>query len=179
MPSRVVRRLIWSLGGLAGVALVALSFALSVQVAFHGRASADAPVAAQAPPGHPHRIPFELGAVEFYDGDEIAISEVWGSKPLFEVGGTYVVRGRYTLRSASTAKILFGLTVSKGSGAAPIPKGSEVAVPKGQGSFELSRPLAAEGTLHLTFYGSDGHPVGGVYFGSGQWLLKQKHWRYR
>jgi hypothetical protein len=97
-----------------------------------------------------------------------------------KVGGSYVIRGRYTLQSLPEATLLLSVTTSGPSGHAPVPPGASVRVTRGSGEFELRRELTDEGWPHLTFYDvNDGRPVGGVYFGEGDWLLAKKSWRYR
>jgi hypothetical protein len=49
---------------------------------------------------------------------------------------------------------------------------------RGDGEFALSS-IVDSGYPHLTFYGADGDPFGGVYFGSGGSVLEKKRWRYR
>ena len=43
------------------------------------------------------RVPIEVGASEFHEGGRIDIVEVWGTRPRIEIGGQYMVRGKYKL----------------------------------------------------------------------------------
>src|SRR5689334_438536 len=47
-----------------------------------------------------NRVAFDIGATDFAPGDSITVTEVQGTKPDFEVGGVYLVRGEYVLASA-------------------------------------------------------------------------------
>jgi hypothetical protein len=124
-------------------------------------------------------VPVELGDAEFYDGDTIAITEIRGTETLLRPGGTFLVKGRYHLASHDNATLLFSVTATHGTGRAPIPVDSRLAVSRGDGEFALVTTINGAGYPHLTFYGSDGHPFGGVYFGNGESVLPKKTWSYR
>jgi hypothetical protein len=125
----------------------------------------------------PHTVAFEIGATEFHDGDAITITELSGDRRALEPGGTYHVKGRYKLASRDRADLLFALTLVGDVGAKPTQPASRVEASRGEGNFDLVLTLHARGYLHVSMYGADGHSFGGVYFGSGDWLLKNKSWR--
>lgn len=128
-----------------------------------------------------HDLTFELGAAEFFGGDQIEIDGLRGDRPTLEVGGRYEVRGRYRLQSYEEATILFSFTASrKGDGVADLGPPSTTIVRRGEGDFALSVQAPYPGYPHVTFYRTDTRqPFGGVYFGSGPWLLQKKSWRYQ
>lgn len=125
-----------------------------------------------------HRVAHELGDSEFYDGDSITIAEVRGPAPTMTVGDTIVVTGRYNLASAPSATLLLSVTTEKPERTSETPA-QRVKLTRGSGEFKLVKKLDCAGKIHLTFYADDRHPIGGVYFGEGDWLLKKKSWRYR
>lgn len=124
-------------------------------------------------------VPVELGDVEFYDGDTITITEIRGTEPSMRPGGTFLVKGRYHLASRDGATLLFSITATQGNGRTTTPKESRLLATRGDGEFALVARFDNPGYPHLTFYGSDGRPFGGVYFGNGDSLLSEKTWRYR
>ncbi len=131
-----------------------------------------------APAAHTAPVAFELGDAEFYDGDEITIREIAGTQATMDVGGSYLVKGHYRLQSHDSATLLLSVTVTEGSGHGTTRRTARLKVSRGEGDFELLKRLGPHGYPHLTYYGPDGHPFGGVYFGSGPWLLPHKSWRY-
>jgi RNA polymerase sigma factor (sigma-70 family) len=66
------------------------------------------------------RVPVEIGATEFHEGGHIEILEVWGTRPRIEVGGQYLVRGKYKLPPGQRGKIYFYRTATDTRGAAHI-----------------------------------------------------------
>ncbi|MHC5065103.1 MAG: hypothetical protein ACYTG5_14145 [Planctomycetota bacterium] len=127
----------------------------------------------------PHRVPFELGEVEFYGGDGIVIEEVRGTAPVFLPGEEYVVRGSYELASQEEAVLMFSLTEMNSSGIRSVDERQHVTVSSGSGSFALQLEMPAQGYPHLTFYERAGPAVGGLYFGTGESVLAKKSWSYR
>jgi hypothetical protein len=123
-------------------------------------------------------ITFERGAVDLCGGDAITITNVWGNRATFEAGGTYRVKGTYRLASATGGTMLFSLTTADPSGKLTQP-GSQITVDRGDGTFDLTETFDARGYPHVSFYGADGYGMGGVYFGSGDWLLKKIPWSSR
>lgn len=128
----------------------------------------------------PQPVAFELGAVQFSGGDEIAVEEVCSSTGQLDAGALVTVRGKYRLASRDVGTLYLGTTthgvVRDAHGDAP---SSSVTVARGSGTFELQHRIPAPGYLHVTFYDlSSGGPFGGQYFGHGQSLLVAKDWSY-
>lgn len=139
--------------------------------------------AAAIPPNRTHfvfPVSVELGSAELYQGDSIEITEVLGTKPTMRSGGRYLVKGRYRLVSQSAARLILSVTSTERSAGAPSDPDSELRVERGEGEFALIKQLDAKGYPHLTFYERrGGKAFGGVYFGTGDWLLMDKGWLYR
>jgi hypothetical protein len=125
----------------------------------------------------PHVVRFDVGDTELYDGDALSIVEVRGTQPTMRAGGVYLVRARYRLASRDAATLLFSMTSTAG----PAGAGSEGrgVVTRGEGELALVAFISGAGYPHVTFYGDDRKPFGGVYFGDGASLLARKSWRYR
>ncbi len=113
----------------------------------------------------PHVLDFRLGKRKFAEGDDIVITEIRGTRPRFEIGGRYLVRGRYTLGSQQSAVLCLYRTTKKRV-SVPGNKNQTMQVEKGSGTFALEKVIHHEGYLHLSFYPSGGGGgLGGVYFG--------------
>lgn len=157
--------------------------ALDSRVAAVERPVPQPPTSPQAAPtpGEPHlaeAVTVELGDSEFHGGDAIMISEVRGTRPTLQLGESYVVKGYYHLSSRDTATLLLSVTTTSRADSGVTQPASAVRLSRGDGEFALTKRLDTPGHLHLTFYGTDGRPVSGVYFGAGDWLLQHKSWRY-
>jgi len=127
----------------------------------------------------PHVLKVERGSSDFAPGDSITIAEVRGDTDDIRAGGTYCVSGTYTLASEDEADLSFFATTTNRA-ATPIDPKQTVRVKKGAGSFRLIKKMTDMGDLHLTFYSrASGQGFGGVYFGQGQWVLRDKHFSYR
>lgn len=126
----------------------------------------------------PKSIEFETGGSSFQIGDSIEIENVLGSTEEFQVGNTYLVKGRYKLDSRDTATIsVFVTATGEGEGHTGISPEQQAHVKKGMGTFELSITIPYKGWPHVSFYPNDGgNGFGGVYFGNGEWLLKEIPW---
>ena len=95
----------------------------------------------------------------FEEGDSITVDGLWGSKPRIEVGGTYLVRGYYTLASHDEAM----LHVYATNGQVESEQGPNVA--KGQGHYERMFTLTEAGMPHVNYYpAGGGSGFGGTYF---------------
>src|SRR6202011_953436 len=72
--------------------------------------SAKASSPTPTPPASVHAIPFEMRPDRIIPGDDLHIDAVLSDRDDFVEGGTYRVRGQYTLHSHARAKIvLFGV----------------------------------------------------------------------
>ena len=124
----------------------------------------------------PHVVPFELGDAEFSAGDRITVTEVRGTAPTLITNETYCVTGTYSLSSRDEAELSFYVTVPN-SGPTRVDPKQTVRVTKGAGTFRLIKTMHAEGYPHISFYPRpSGSSFGGVYFGQGEWVLRNKGW---
>jgi hypothetical protein len=135
--------------------------------------------AATNAPSLAHMVRYEIGDTEFAEGDSITIEEIRGTSPTIVTGGTYAVSGRYTLSSADEADLsLFATTTDPSP--KPVDAQQTIRVKRGTGTFRVVKTIAEPGYLHLTYYpAAGGSGFGGVYFGQGQWVLRDKHFSYR
>lgn len=136
-----------------------------------------------APPGDvvlarfKYRVPFEIGFTENADGGRIEILEVWGTRPLIEIGGQYLVRGKYVMPSTRDAKIYFHETADGWNNTGPDLDLQYTPVSKGQGEFALVHGMGGPGYFHLHLAGvNQGQYVrfANVYFGTGNNVLRKK-----
>jgi hypothetical protein len=124
-----------------------------------------------------YKVPFEIGATDFKDDARIEILEVWGTKPKIEIGGQYIVRGKYVLPSQD-GKLYFHATAT---GTGPGWDGTGVDmdlqftdVRKGEGEFTLLHGLGGPGAFHLTLTPTDKYmALADVYFGTGDNVLRK------
>jgi RNA polymerase sigma factor (sigma-70 family) len=123
---------------------------------------------ANVPTDYPYVIAWKKGREEFAAGNEIAIAEIRGTKPNFELGSRYIVRGRYRLTSAPRGKLAFYITASgvDGFSSGEEPEQS-CELKSGEGEFTLSRYFDCMGDPHISFYDEKGSNVGGIYFSDG------------
>jgi len=119
-------------------------------------------------------VPIETGKVWSAGPDRISILEIWGTRPRIEVGGHYLVRGTYTLKSADAGEVFFHV---KG----PSNAGSDldlqhVQVRRGSGNFSVVHGFSKDGNCHVSLFaqkGSDYVPAADLYFGSGANVLRE------
>ncbi len=55
-------------------------------------------------------VPFETGRKQSRDGARIEIREVWGTRPQIEIGGQYLVKGKYVLPPGERGMLYFYAT---------------------------------------------------------------------
>jgi beta-lactamase regulating signal transducer with metallopeptidase domain len=120
-------------------------------------------------------VPFVKGASRFSDGDSITIREVRGTAATFEPGNIYWIKGTYTLGSHDQAALSANTTArDAANGTSPTWKIQTTVVERGSGTFTLCLLMSSLGWPHLSFYPVDGgESFGGVYFGTGDSVLKQ------
>jgi len=117
-------------------------------------------------------VKFELGRTDLRGGDRIAITEVRGTRGDFKKGGSYLVRGEYTLASAEHAQLGFSVTVTNPEESCSHGDGREsLQIDRGTGKFELVETFVSDGHPHVSFY-VNGQGSGGVYFGADAFLLR-------
>jgi uncharacterized protein (TIGR03067 family) len=131
----------------------------------------------------PYRVPFELGATNLRGGDRITIEEVNGTADEIKPGNMYEVKGTYRLASRDSAMLAAYVTVdSRDSKAnhAPSLKTQTTTVKRGEGKFTLLFYMWGEGKPHLSFYSENGGDgLGGIYFGTGDSVLRKGWWEDR
>lgn len=106
---------------------------------------------------------------DFRRGDQLKIIEVRGNRKRIEPGGSYMVKGTYSLDSAPTGTLALSLTTSSRSGRSEWGRWQVYKIERGTGTFTLSATMQAEGRYHVSFYlprpGSKGSSsAGGLYF---------------
>jgi RNA polymerase sigma factor (sigma-70 family) len=119
-----------------------------------------------------YRIPIEIGLTETSNGGRIDIVEVWGTRPKIEVGGAYLVHGKYVLPSKEDGKVYFYRTATEGSGSGPVLDLQTTIVAKGQGDFTLVHHMEGRGYFHLLLEAPEGR-FANVYFGTDDNILRK------
>ena len=104
-------------------------------------------------------VSFKITSMEFQNGDSIEITDLSGPAGIIRPGDTYIVSGRYTLKSHDDAALhVYATNGETSSSQGPIIK-------RGEGQFTRSFTLLKKGDLHLSFYpAKGGDSFGGVYF---------------
>jgi hypothetical protein len=118
-----------------------------------------------------YKVPFETGATDFKDDARIEIVEVWGTRPKIEIGGQYVVRGKYVLPSHDHGTVYFYESASRPENASgPIMDLQRADVRKGQGEFTLTHVMGFPGSFHVELVcdeNGQSNNVADIYFGTG------------
>ena len=121
-----------------------------------------------------YRVPFEIGHTQVGEGDRIEITELWGTRPQIEIGGDYLVVGKYSLHAFDEARVAFSLTARNWDNSGPVMDLRCLTVGKGSGTFALLRGMPGPGYFHVYMYGEragEYSQVADIYFGTGQNLL--------
>jgi RNA polymerase sigma factor (sigma-70 family) len=124
-----------------------------------------------------HRVHFEIGYTEFREGSRLEILGVWGTRPQIEVGGQYLVRGKYALPPGEKGKIYFYATASGAWGGITTTLDLQTtAVEKQEGEFELMHSMLGPGSFHLVLADPERYskPFANVYFGTGENVWRKK-----
>src|SRR5262249_48322364 len=125
-----------------------------------------------------YRIPFEIGRTETKEGGRIEIREVWGTRPRIEVGGQYLVRGKYVLPPGERGKLYFYETAEGDWGLTPTATMDlqSVTLEKETGEFTLMHGMAGPGYFHLVLADPERYSrmFANVYFGTGDHVLRRK-----
>ncbi|HEY1684077.1 MAG TPA: hypothetical protein VGG19_04900 [Tepidisphaeraceae bacterium] len=117
-------------------------------------------------------VQFALGAKEFSPGDSVVITDIHGTASTITPGNIYCIKGTYTLTSHDSATLAASTTSKyRFQGIGSWIEKQSINIVKGTGSFTLYLPLSIEGSPHISMYG-EGGSFGGVYFGTGDTLLK-------
>jgi RNA polymerase sigma factor (sigma-70 family) len=124
-----------------------------------------------------YRIPFEIGSTETKEGGRIEIREVWGTRPRIEVGGQYLVRGKYVLPPGERGKLYFYETAEGEWGLAPTATMDlqSTTLEKEKGEFTLVHGMAGPGYFHLYLASPERYSrmFANVYFGTGDNVLRK------
>jgi RNA polymerase sigma factor (sigma-70 family) len=123
-----------------------------------------------------HRVPFELGYQQI-DGGRIEIREVWGTRPQIEIGGQYLVRGKYMLPPGQRGKLYFYATATGDWGGITTTLDLQTAnLEKQEGEFALVHGMLGTGYFHLVLADPERYsrPFANVYFGTGENVLRKK-----
>jgi RNA polymerase sigma factor (sigma-70 family) len=125
-----------------------------------------------------YKVNYETGFSEFTEGGRLEIKEVWGTRPKIEVGGQYLVRGKYFLPRGVRGKLYFYATAGGDWGNANLATlDSQMAVAdKQEGEFTLVHGMLAEGYFHLVLSDENKYSrmFANVYFGSGDNVWRKK-----
>ena len=119
-----------------------------------------------------------LGLTETQEGGRIEIQEVWGTRPQIEVGGYYLVRGKYVLPPGQRGALYFFATAGGEWGrVGTIMDLQHTILDKEKGEFTLMHGMAGPGYFHLYLASPDRYSqmFANVYFGTGAnvWRKKQ------
>jgi hypothetical protein len=141
------------------------------------RSESNAPVGALAD-RFKYRIEFETGLTESKEGGRIEIREVWGTRPKIEVGGQYLVRGKYVLPRGERGKLYFYATAGGDWGRANLADLDlqSVELDKREGEFTLVHGMSGPGYFHLYLADPDRYSrmFANVYFGTGDNVWREK-----
>ena len=125
-----------------------------------------------------YKIPFETGKTQFTEGGRLEILELWGTRPKVEIGGHYLVRGRYVLPSSEDGTLYFHETAANAAdGWGAEMDLQHVTVAKGRGEFMLVHGMTVPGWFHLSLIGNNqGKHVwyADQYFGTGDNVYRDK-----
>jgi RNA polymerase sigma factor (sigma-70 family) len=125
-----------------------------------------------------HRVPFETGLTETNEGGRIEILEVWGTRPRIEVGGYYLVRGKYVLPPGRRGALYLFATAGGAWGrVGTIMDHQHTVVDKEMGEFTLMHGMAGPGYFHVYLADPDRYSrmFANVYFGTGDTVWRAKH----
>ena len=124
------------------------------------------------------RVPVEFGLTETRGGGRIEILEVWGTRPRIEIGGQYLVRGKYAMPSQDHGKLYFYETsTGNWNNSGPTLDLQTTTVRRGEGEFTLVHAMAGPGYFHLQLEGQSGERdvcYANVYFGTGDNVWRGK-----
>src|SRR5262249_46807321 len=120
-----------------------------------------------------------IGYTEYNEGGRIEIQEVWGTRPRIEVGGQYLVRGKYALPRGQRGKLYFYETAEGdwwGQGPIPDLDLQSVTLDKEKGEFALLHGMSGPGYFHLYLAPPERYSrtFANVYFGTGDNVWRKK-----
>ncbi len=121
---------------------------------------------------YPYQVQFEKGVSKFLDGDDITINEIRGTAKEITPGNNYQIKGRYKLHSHPSASLSAFTTAKEAKdGTGPVQSIQTKNISQGDADFTIVLPMTIRGWPHLSFY-AGGESIGGVYFGTGDTVLK-------
>jgi protein involved in polysaccharide export with SLBB domain len=127
-----------------------------------------------------YKVPIETGSSEFKEGAQLKIEEIWGTRPRIEVGGQYMVRGKYVLPRGEKGKLHFYETATGNWGREPTAHMDlqTIELDKETGEFTLVHGMQGPGHFHLYLASPDQYSryFANVYFGTGDNVLRKKTW---
>lgn len=118
-----------------------------------------------------YRVPFTVAESQMTSDDRIEITELWGTRPQIEVGGEYLVVGRYSLRSLEMACVALYLTADNWQNSGPDMDLQRTTVKKGEDTFALVHSMRGPGQFHVSMFSfdvADSVRVANVYFENGE-----------
>jgi len=123
-----------------------------------------------------YKIEFETGRTQTKDGGRIDIVEVWGTRPKIEVGGQYLVRGKYVLPPGERGKLYFYASAGGAWGQTASLDLQSTEVDKQEGEFALVHGMAGPGYFHLILTSAERYSrwFADVYFGTGDNVWREK-----
>jgi RNA polymerase sigma factor (sigma-70 family) len=145
------------------------------------------------------KVPVEIGETKNSEGYRIEILEVLGTQPRIQIGGVYIVRGRYVMPSARRASVYFHESANGPNGVGPEMDLQYTKVDEAEGVFTLMHTMrgsnaapdprafanhpAAElwanfgmngpSFFHLQLL-TDGPEFADTYFGTGDNVMRKK-----
>ena len=175
---RVSRRSMFAIGLFA--LLVLLSFGRSAETGAWAAPPDETPA---TPPDDnflakhfKYRVPFETGETQTRNGGRIKIREVLGTRPKIEVGGQYLVRGKYVLPAGEHGKLYFYATAGGPWGQTASLDLQSTEVDKQEGEFALIHGMAGPGYFHLILTDPEKYSrwFANVYFGTDDNVYREK-----
>jgi RNA polymerase sigma factor (sigma-70 family) len=123
-----------------------------------------------------YRVPFETGRTQSTEGGRIEIREVWGTRPRIEVGGQYLVRGKYVLPPGERGMLYFYASAGGAWGLTSPLDLQSTAVDKQEGEFALVHGMAGPGYFHLYLAAAERYSrcFADVYFGTDDNVWRTK-----
>jgi len=123
-----------------------------------------------------YRVPFEIGRTQSQDGGRLEIREVWGTRPRIEVGGQYLVRGKYVLPPGERGMLYFYASAGGSWGQTASLDLQSTAVDGREGEFALVHGMAGPGYFHLYLADPERYSryFANVYFGTGDNVWREK-----
>ena len=123
-----------------------------------------------------YRVPFETGLTQSTEGGRIEIREVWGTRPRIEIGGQYLVRGKYVLPAGERGMLYFYATAGGAWGQTASLDLQSTAVDKQEGEFALIHGMAGPGHFHLILTAAERYSrqFANVYFGTGDNVWREQ-----